>query len=79
MAQIIEVGSAPKDSDIITINFQSLFTEIPTVCISPYWENQSGSVPNVPTIIAITNESFTVSSANAAAGNYFVNWIAIGS
>jgi hypothetical protein len=72
-----QTGSALKNVlGTMTINFPKSFSQIPTVCISPFYQGSGSAVGFVETISSVSLESFTVVSNNSAA-NYYVNWIAI--
>jgi hypothetical protein len=54
-----------------------LFEYPPLVLVTPRWEGENSEVGHSETIDTVQNDGFTVVSGNAA-GNYYVNWIAIG-
>jgi hypothetical protein len=78
MAQLIQTGMAQKAAPgLLTINFPTPFSAIPTVVISPYWQNAGLQSGNIDTIDTISPASFTIASQNASPV-YFVTWIAVG-
>lgn len=74
---IIDAGSALKNrTGELRIRFNRRFSRTPIVVVSPRWQGQNAQVSFVETISDVTTSGFTVVSDNAA-GNYFVNWIAV--
>jgi len=59
----------------IEVNFGYTFKEPPLVFLTPEWP--AGGVGYVETVMSVDTDKFRLSSNNAA-GNYHVNWLAIG-
>jgi hypothetical protein len=75
----IQAGTAPKTvGGTLQVSFPTPFTGTPVVVVSPYWSLQSGPVGSIETVVSVTAENFTISSGNAAASGYYVNWVAYG-
>jgi len=61
----------------VTITFPNPFKNVPTVVVTPHWENAHNQVDHIDTVDSITLTNFVVHSKNYAPNNYFVQWIAI--
>ena len=82
--EVVDANGVPTNTKDVNkengfeIFFEKEFTTIPTVVVTPYWPNNT--VPNVETIIKISEKSFVVRSWNAGPGEgrpYSINWVAI--
>ena len=79
MAREIQSGIVNKhQGGIMEVRFPKPFSNgVPTVVISPNWQNQGQQVTNIETIYSVTNTYFNIISGNCG-DNYYVSWIAIG-
>jgi hypothetical protein len=76
--QIIQHGQVSKpNAGSIVIDFATPFKKIPHVVVSPYWRSSASQVGGIETVTAVSLESFTITSLNHDANNYYVSWIAV--
>ena len=81
MAQLdIQSGTVNKtNSGARSVSFPTPFSSPPTVVVSSFWKNPTQiDVGAVETITSISQNGFTISSANQSS-SYYVTWIAVGS
>lgn len=75
----IQAGTVSKTAGgTLNVSFPTPFTGTPVVVLTPYWALQTTPVGSIETVVAVTAESFTLTSNNAAPSNYYVNWVAYG-
>lgn len=71
----VEWGRFNKTTVRHHVYFAGRFANIPAIVVSPEWPNSG--VGHAETIHDTSRDGFGVHSGNRA-GNYYVNWIAIG-
>lgn len=79
--QVLQTGIANKTGGgTLRVYFTQKFSEIPTVFLTPWWNDQGAAVGSVETLLAdeTTIDYFELTSGNTAT-NYYVNWMALGS
>lgn len=75
---LIQSGSFQKtEGGSYSVNFRADYASPPVVLLTPFWNGHNASVP-AETVVTITATGFTGFSG-AAAPDYFVEWLAIGS
>lgn len=73
----LETGTYNKTGGgTFRVYFDTIFTEPPTVFMSPWYDSQSG-LGGIETLTSVTTEYFDAISSNAAA-SFYVNWMAFG-
>jgi hypothetical protein len=67
-------GSAPKTGN--SVNIPLTQPPLPSVnLVSPFWQGSNGGVGGVETVAAEASSGITVTSGNAAASNYFAEYV----
>ena len=80
MPQQIQHGKIEKMAEGgIAIVFPTVFSSVPTVVVSPFWDGAKQAVNSILTVTQVTSEGFNVYSGShsGARDPFYVAWIAV--